>query len=333
MNEYKKVVYYTSKEKPDMGKDAMYIQHYDEWAHHSGGYGNLISLSKIKPYHKKLRFYHSYWSRPALTSNRWSIKNQHYLSLIYTSVSVLYLKALGQEVVLHTDEQGAVLLSCLPYDQIIIDLEDNPCPTLFWASGKFLPLLNGEDGIHIDTDLFITNSSVIRMLDENDFVVTHIEETKAYKDLITSFVNMFDAENILHPFNKESSTSINCGLLKIPTDLRLKYAHYYLNFVYKIENTPSIFNSFSIEKQSLYSPDLVIEQLLLKELASYYSQPFKTISSREDLFKQNKITHLLSYEKYILIPFLVGFLKKENNSFYQTIVNLLNSLDFQLIVL
>jgi hypothetical protein len=337
MNEHKKVVYYTDN-KPNLGEDVMYIQHPKTFDHVSGGYGSLINIKNISHQPIKLRFYHTYWSKPALEANRWQFRNQHFLSLFITAISVYCLKKLGQEIVLHTDTEGAKLLSCLPYDQIYIDLDNNKAPITFWASGKFVSILNGETGIHIDTDLFITDNSVISELANNPNVFTNLEETKAYTKLIQDFLNTFDLYDIPHPFQNNLNYSINCGIVKLQDDLKKKYANFYFKFIYHMINNEDIMNKFDIKNQSLYSPDLVIEQLLLKKLLEKFNiQPSFLISidNKNKLSKNDdkKLCHLLSFEKYILIPFLYNFLKENDPVLFNKIVSCLNGFNFQVSII
>jgi hypothetical protein len=326
----KTIIYYTDKKPERVNETDIFFQYSPTWDHPSGGYGNLDNIKNLKPHKIKHRFYHSYWSKPAITANRWQIRNQHYLSLVYTAISVYCLKALGQEIVLHTDKDGAELLSCLPYDEIYIDLEDNKCPINFWASGKFVSVRNGEPGIHIDTDLFITNPKVIDILDKNEIVVTHSEETKAYKDTIKMYLDLFTHFNIVHPFYGDNSQSINCGIIKLPENIKKIYINYYFKFVNDFNNNQYLKDASSIEKQSLYAPDLVIEQLLLKKLLDVKQvKPCIVLRKIKDKREeQHDICHLLSFEKYILIPHMIAWLKKHAPDYWERVSNKLKELKF-----
>jgi hypothetical protein len=336
MNQHKKVVYYTDK-KPDLGEDVMYIQHQNKWVHFSGGYGDIKNIKNLKPHSKKLRFYHTYWSKPALEANRWQFRNQHYLSIVFTAMSLWSLKALGQEVVLHTDIEGAKLLGHLPYDAIYTDLQDNPVSLNFWASGKFYSLIKGETGIHIDTDLFITSSEVIDILADNNFVITNFEKTEAYKDSINAYIEILDSFEINHPFKDDLSLSINCGLIKLPEEIKKKYVNFYFKFVTTFQNNIILNENSSIEKQSLYSPDLLIEQLLLKKLSDAYQlSPVSLINAismkEEDYYKIENICHLLSFEKYVLIPLMLNYLKQYNNDLFKIVEDNIKHLGFDILL-
>lgn len=330
----KTLVYYRENKPAVADNNALFFQYQQTWGHPSGGYGKLDNIASLKPHEKKLRFYHSYWSKPALTANRWQIRNQHYLSIIYTAISVYCLKALGQEIVLHTDKAGAELLGCLPYDKVYIDLENNDCPINFWASGKFLSVKNGETGIHIDTDLFITDQKTIDVLADNDYVITHFEKTAAYKNVVNDYLKVFKIFNIAHPFNEDMPTSVNCGIVKLPENFKKLYVEAYFNFVNEFTKNQHLKDMSSIEHQSLYAPDLLIEQLLLKKLLELEKIVPTAILEDGPMimggYRHESICHLLSFEKYILVPFMLKWLKKYAPDYLERINSKFKELEFNL---
>jgi hypothetical protein len=54
------------------------------------------------------------------------------------------------------------MLSFIPYDEVITDLNDIPVHPRLWSAGKFFSLLHENAPIiHIDGDVFIYNNEVI----------------------------------------------------------------------------------------------------------------------------------------------------------------------------
>lgn len=116
-----------------------------------------------------MNFYHVYWSKPA-NSKRWNIGDTQIIGNLWLySLSVAYLKKLGQTINLYTDTKGKELLGHLPYDNIytILDNISNDIPDCCWAYGKIFALSYVELGdIYIDGDVFIKSEKCINKLKE-----------------------------------------------------------------------------------------------------------------------------------------------------------------------
>ena len=104
-------------------------------------------------------FIHTYWSKPAL-NNRWDVEKVFQIinNIWYYTTSVAYLKKLGQQIELHTDDFGLKCMDHIPYDKIHLTLNTIPSniEPYIWAFGKFWALKDCPlNTIHIDGDVFI----------------------------------------------------------------------------------------------------------------------------------------------------------------------------------
>ena len=121
-----------------------------------------------------MRFVHSLWPSPSL-NERWGFdaKTAIITNIWYYSLSVAYLKKLGQKIVLHTDNFGQECLNHIPYDEIYLTIENEVpkdiCP-IMWACSKFYALKNEPlESIHIDGDVFIKSQKCLDMINAGSF--------------------------------------------------------------------------------------------------------------------------------------------------------------------
>lgn len=106
-----------------------------------------------------MNFYHVHWSKP-MKLKRWEFDIQKHIEVIlyHYSLSLAYLKKLGQTVDLYTDTEGAELFNHLPYDNIYVVLDDMDERIMGtnWAAGKIEALKHSKlSDVYIDGDVFI----------------------------------------------------------------------------------------------------------------------------------------------------------------------------------
>ena len=74
---------------------------------------------------------------------------------IHFTISAVYAKQNGFNIVLHTDKIGTHYLQHAPYNEIIVDLGTPPEDKRIFAWCKFEAIKNESiDSIHIDSDVF-----------------------------------------------------------------------------------------------------------------------------------------------------------------------------------
>lgn len=114
-----------------------------------------------------ISFVHTFWTKPAL-NDRWNVDkiDQIVKNIWYYTLSTVYVKLLGHNIELHTDDFGMKCLDHIPYDKIHLTLNTIPnyIKPYSWAFGKFWALqycpLNSA---HIDGDVFVKS---IKCLDK-----------------------------------------------------------------------------------------------------------------------------------------------------------------------
>lgn len=140
------------------------------------------------------RFIHSFSTRPMLLNVLYGFDSLHRLAgnIIYFALSVAYMKRNGYPIALHTDSLGAALLGYLPYDEIILSLDDMPDDIYprFWAAGKFWAMeAEGPGSVHIDGDVFIKKEKLAHdiLYNDCDVIVQYYEKADWYKPEIDLF--------------------------------------------------------------------------------------------------------------------------------------------------
>lgn len=98
-------------------------------------------------------------------------RNKLFMYVCYYTLSCLYAKKNGFNIVLHTDDLGLKLFKNMPYDDIIVSLNNIERPHhLFFAYPKFHVLeLMSDNDIHIDGDVFLKSEKLHDILLFNDY--------------------------------------------------------------------------------------------------------------------------------------------------------------------
>lgn len=255
------------------------------------------------------RWVHSYWSRPALC-NRWGVEsnNQTIANMWYFATSVAYLKRLNKEVVLHTDDYGKDLLSHIPYDKIYTTLNNIPAwmhPNIF-ACGKMYAMRQEPlDSIHIDGDVFIKSEECIKDRLSSELLVQNIENAEAYKDSF-EVISHFDFPEWS---NKELVHAYNTGIFSFcDSEFKNEFLNTYFKMVEKISKDKTCREMLYANKYA--SPDLIIEQKFIYDLAQSLKVPVKTITD----YKYYQ--HVLGFEKYDQLSICKRVLKKLDPELY-----------------
>lgn len=314
-------------------KDEILVKTFDKFSHNRGGYGDIKNIKNLTVTLPRLRFYHSYWSKPALEGKQYGVSWRHVSTLVLSAVSLLCLKKLGQECVLHTDYEGAYLLSCLPYDDIYIDLQNSlnngNFPINFFASAKILPRVNLEWGIHLDIDFFITDESVIDLLAKNKNVVTNFEKTRDYAHNFKTYVPLLKEQGV-NDFEETEELSVNCGLVKLERKLSIEYAAHYFELLHKASKSEALMKRTSLLKAKCCPIDLLIEQILLKKMFDSHQIIPTTILKKEMKNSlDTPVCHLFGIEKFENMYFLLECLRDEWPSVYEKVIHTIRKYDFE----
>lgn len=216
----------------------------------------------------------------------------------YFTLSCIYAKNLGFEIVLHTDKKGACLFKYAPYDKVIIDLEDCVLPKeKIFAWTKFKAMESEDAGsIHIDGDVFLKGKPIKDLLtfDDCDIIVQQ-PEIIGYEDWYGWDDSTIAFAKCEYPsfLPRECTVMYNCGVVGFKDkSIRDEYTKYYNNLINQYNKKAIIIDSV---------PDLVAEQQLLYYYAKFKNLKVKSILDYKKLKQSaNEIgyQHLLGVSKY-----------------------------------
>ena len=115
-----------------------------------------------------MKFIHTFWSKPLLNNKFTNLEILLPVVLTQYAYSADCIHRLGEKIVLFADEVGAVLLSHIPYDDVIIvpNLENESVH--FAAQLKFYALQHSDlDDVLIDGDLFLLKQDVLDIIKQS----------------------------------------------------------------------------------------------------------------------------------------------------------------------
>lgn len=264
-----------------------------------------------------MRIFHSLWTKPAL-DKRWDQANQLESNIWLYTLSVLYAKSIGLEIVLHTDSLGKSLLSHLPYDAIYTTLNNIPdsIPTMVWAYGKFEALKNEPIGsIHIDGDVFLKKPEIIKELnfDSSDVIIQNSEGMgEHYKDPEKQLIKHgIISDNFLN-----TDFAYNCGIVGFNNaKLKNQYLNFYLDSINKVSNVRSIKNMMLNDRY--FCVDLPLEQHSLAVLCQKYK--VKELLSGGDIHQKGLsigYQHLIGKDKYSHIDRVKAYVLALDSALY-----------------
>lgn len=222
-------------------------------------------------------------------------------ALIYTyTLSALYAKKSGFEIVLHGDKKACELLKFAPYDEVFCDIfkEDAPKNNRVFAWPKFVAMAKEKDGaIHIDGDVFLKRESLQNLicLGESDVIIQNIERSGIYPymgnwDNETCAFSKCDKPSWMKP---SLITMYNCGIIGFKDkDVMKEYHDIYADLLKEYELRGTDIDCV---------PDLVAEQQMLYDFAKHRGLKVKELLPFEDISgTANKIgyQHLLGASKY-----------------------------------
>ena len=246
-----------------------------------------------------MRFFHTFWSKP-MSDDKIAP------ALVNFATSFAYAKSLGGEVVLHTDSRGAELLSAIPYDEVIIDLDGiEERIKRFWAYGKLVATQNEPiESIHIDGDVFLTSQALVPLLEQNCDLLVQSEEdaTWRFDQSYQLSQHAIGQQNIPLGLHLHYPTAYNCGLVKFGNPiLKERYLQAYFAIVDSSLADPRFVErceQLASNRTGAVIPDLIAEQQVLHELAQGYD--VRILLPKPVDFNAHKVgyIHLLGHAKY-----------------------------------
>lgn len=244
--------------------------------------------------------------------------------VITFTLSALYAKNSGFEIVLHTDEFGKFLFQHAPYDEIIVDLPEPPEDTRIFAWCKFVAMANEPiDSIHIDGDVFLKRPEFKELLslDGCDIICQNLEEIGIYPYHQSSW-------------NKESYAWQNC---KFPTWMSRKFNKMYNVGIigFKDEKHRDAYHTLYNEMMEDFKingksndcvPELISEQKLLYDYATHNNLKVKKLLDHMHIMKHARsigYQHLLGEAKYKMFDKTKEVLKKLDSDLYDKTLDVL----------
>lgn len=225
-----------------------------------------------------MKFIHTFWSKPLLNNKFNKIEILLPITINQYAYSAECIHNLNQKIVLFADEIGAELLSCIPYDEVIIvpNLENESVH--FAAQLKFYALEHSDLGdCIIDGDLFIRSDKVLPIINKSvDCIYSFFEPTvytlpdlykaKCYYDLVQTMNKIPYEKPYVLPVTLSDVQWMNTSLMKINNqslkDEYIKQYYHHKKLLDRFEFTTW--------------PDIIIEQRFLTLLVNsknYTSSP------------------------------------------------------------
>ena len=280
-----------------------------------------------------IRFVHTYWSKPSQNA-RWDVdkEKQEVSNILIQTLSVAYLKRLGQKIVLHTDDHGKEMFKHLPYDEVFTTLNEIPSdvPNFIWAYGKFFAMKNEPLGaIHIDGDVFIKKQECLDKITSGDYdiLLQNIECEPDTRQGVRIYswswdrlknIKFTDEFDWLHGY-----FGYNVGIIRIKNqELKDKYFNFYFNNVDYIKSQTNAIEQLNTD--TMACPDVILEQQALYELINRDGYNVKLLLSNTKDFSVTQLDarlmgfqHLIGKKKYSLVTNVKKVLSIINPELYE----------------
>lgn len=143
-----------------------------------------------------MRFVHSYWT--ALQSKNRSI------DLICSAYSVTKVHQAGYKIVLYTDDYGKELLKDVPYDEVFVTLNNlqNSINPHIWSASKFISMQQEPlDSIHIDNDVFLYNTKLLKIPKNVKFLAQHRIPNNDDYDFVRRYIKKATVGKVNYPMD------------------------------------------------------------------------------------------------------------------------------------
>ena len=231
-----------------------------------------------------MTFVHTFYSEP-LYKNKFAKFEESLNNILWDyGCSAMFIKKYGHKIKLFTDERGKELLSCIPYDDVIVldNVDTNPH---FAASFKFYAMKQCKlDDILIDGDVILIDKKVfdvIRLskqdvvfsfIEKNDHILRDIKPNKDYATQKDYFEDLFKRMNVPElQYDLPAISELqyfNTSLIKInDQDLKNEWVDQYFYHMNLLKD---------IDFGSTW-PDIIIEQYFLSKIVEECGYSYKPI--------------------------------------------------------
>jgi hypothetical protein len=220
--------------------------------------------------------------------------------LWFYSLSAVFARLTGAEIVLHTDREGKKLLDCAPYDRVYLTLENHGYDSEFWASGKIIAQEAEPLGsVHIDGDVFIKSKHTVNTerFCRSDLIVQSRETAGGWYESAVDGVRAVLAQrdpDLFRVFDPGRWDAYNCGVVGF-NNQKLKDAY--------IAGYKRLYELLMIDKpfRNSWCPDLAVEQAWLHRIASQHESRVYCLLRKDNNNEDAKrigFTHLIGKAKY-----------------------------------
>ena len=266
-----------------------------------------------------MKLVYSYWSLPTSLDE----DKQNDTKWLY-AISVAYAKNLGYEIVLHTDNFGAILLENIPFDEVILSLENISVDPGFWSYPKIVAIKQEKAPfIHIDGDAWIKTPYLRDLLKNSDYdvAVQMVEKDTFWDDSYEPFKE--DVQRLCPDQTHllwEHKRAYNTGIMSFKNEnLKNLFIEQYESMMNQLRNHS--------QKPKL---NVIIEQFNLYSLCT--SKDYKVLQILDyepenknfnDIAKEIGFTHLWGQSKWDpqVQELVRNKLCEMNESYYNLIMN------------
>lgn len=243
----------------------------------------------------------------------------------YYALSNAYSKKVGAYTICHTDSLGALFLQHIPYDELHVDLDNiyKDIHPRFWAYAK-IKAIEKEDVnfVHIDGDVFIKSKDCFDILFDRkyDVIVQNFESSSWYNKEFHVFDNIKDT-CIKNKLNYKLEGAYNTGVLGFKNkQLKDNFVKGYINIAKDVSKN----NKIILDKEWHCTPDLIIEQRYIYQLAKQY-RAYTLFDDEHTVNEQAKFInyqHVITIEKFKHLDKVKALLKKHDKETYNKIYKL-----------
>lgn len=273
-----------------------------------------------------IRFVHSFSTRSACVKLGGVDSVKRLLgNVVYYATSLMYLKRLGQEVVLYTDTLGKALLGYLPYDHIYdVEIPDNVSPR-FWAAPKMWALEQEPlESVHIDGDVFIKTQKCLDAITQSDWdILVQMYESAEWYEQDCSLFN-HDKEFCAYVgLNPNGHGAYNNGVIGFRNE-ELKHT-----FINGYKALATHFSEHHIDKLAIdATPDLIAEQRFVYQLAQNKGAKVHCLLGSDYQHDANELgyQHVLTASKYRHLEKCLAVLEKLSEETYNKTYKLCQSI-------